>query len=152
MFRRLRRGSSALEFALMLGVTVPLMLGSAEFGWYLSQRIAVEHCTRDAARTAADVCNPANCNAMTGGECATCLNAVGVDPNAVAAAQFAQCWADTGYPGAAAATVTREGTAAAGNRRITVRGAVQYTPIAATTLLPNPIATALTMRFDDQSF
>jgi hypothetical protein len=145
-----RRGASALEFALVLVVLVPLVLSSVEFGWYLSLRIAVEHCTRDAARAATQVCNPDNCDALDGGECSSCLSPAGVDPDVVAVDRFVQCWVDTGFPGTASASAIRDG--APGGRYIRVTSNVTYAPVAATSSLPNPIHTTLVMRFADQSY
>lgn len=152
MFQRMRRGASALEFALVLVVLVPLVVTSIEFGWYMALRIMVEHCTRDAVRAAVDICSPDNCDMLLGGECQACLNPLGTNPTTVATDTFSQCWTGGGYPGTATATVTRSGSAASFDRRMTVVGSVTYTPIATATLLPNPIRTSLTMRFDDQSF
>lgn len=151
MSRWLHRGSNALEFALMVAVVVPMVLSAAEYGWYLGLRVAAETCTRDAVRVAAGTCNPANCNAVFGGECGSCLDPQGTDVSAMASARLVQCWAETGYPGTATATVTRAGTATQQNRRITVDAEVTYQAIAVTSLLPNPIHTSLTMRMDDQS-
>lgn len=155
MLNRPRRGANALEFALVMTfVLVPLVLGAVEFAWYLTLRIAVDHCVADAVREAADTCNPGNCDALAGGECASCLNAANANPSTIGTGRFAQCWSETGYPGTASATSLREGTSLAGtrNRRITVTGSVTYTPLAVTSALPRPLTSHLTMRFDDQSF
>lgn len=46
----MRRGSSAIEFALVLPVIVVIMAGILEYGWYLFQLSSVVHAVRDGTR------------------------------------------------------------------------------------------------------
>ena len=47
---RIRRGASALEFALTLPVVLVILAGILEYGWYLFQLANVVHALRDGAR------------------------------------------------------------------------------------------------------
>ena len=46
----MRRGSSAIEFALILPVIMVIMAGILEYGWYLFQLSSVVHAVRDGTR------------------------------------------------------------------------------------------------------
>ncbi len=45
-----RRGSNAIEFALMLPILVVLLAGLADFGWWINQDLLLTDVVRDAAR------------------------------------------------------------------------------------------------------
>jgi len=47
---RLRRGASALEFALTLPIVMAVLAGILEYGWYLFQLSNVVHALRDGTR------------------------------------------------------------------------------------------------------
>ena len=50
MMGRLRRGASALEFALTLPIVMAILAGILEYGWYLLQLSNVVHALRDGTR------------------------------------------------------------------------------------------------------
>ncbi len=53
--RRQRRGSNAVEFALVLPVFVALIFGMMEFSWVFFQRTTVVHSVRNGCRAGATV-------------------------------------------------------------------------------------------------
>ena len=54
---KIRRGASALEFALTLPVVVAVLAGILEYGWYLFQLSNVVHALRDGTRIGVTVPN-----------------------------------------------------------------------------------------------
>lgn len=55
LLRRQRRGSNAIEFALVLPVFVALVFGMMEFSWVFFQRTTVVHAVRNGCRAGATV-------------------------------------------------------------------------------------------------
>jgi Flp pilus assembly protein TadG len=53
-----RRGSTAIEFALMLPLLMIFMAAIIDWGWYMTQRVAVARATMDGARVGATVFEP----------------------------------------------------------------------------------------------
>jgi Flp pilus assembly protein TadG len=51
--RRSRRGSQAVEFALVLPVLLTLTAGIVDYGWYYSTELTVIHAVREGARAGA---------------------------------------------------------------------------------------------------
>jgi Flp pilus assembly protein TadG len=49
---RRRRGSTLLEFAMVVPVLLLLLLGIIEFGWFFKNQLTVANATREGARTA----------------------------------------------------------------------------------------------------
>jgi Flp pilus assembly protein TadG len=50
-----RRGSQAVEFALILPVVLGLSSGIIDYGWYFSQQLEITQAARDAARGASSL-------------------------------------------------------------------------------------------------
>jgi len=48
-----RRGSTMVEFALVVPILITILLGIIEFGWYVKNQLAVANGTREGARMAA---------------------------------------------------------------------------------------------------
>lgn len=53
--RRARRGTSAIEFALVLPVLLTVILGTIEFSWFISTRYDVQRAAREGTRVGATV-------------------------------------------------------------------------------------------------
>lgn len=48
-----RRGSTLLEFALIVPILIAILLGIMEFGWYVKNQLTIANATREGARVAA---------------------------------------------------------------------------------------------------
>lgn len=83
MSTRARRGSQALEFALVLPVMMALVSGVADYGWFFHQQSTVNTIARDATRrgslgtaqAAAATAQSSGCSALNGARLATGLAA-----------------------------------------------------------------------------
>jgi hypothetical protein len=60
-----RRGSTAIEFAMMLPLLLFFLSAIIDWGWYMTQRVAVARATMDGARVGATVFEPSSVTAGT---------------------------------------------------------------------------------------
>lgn len=68
-----RRGSNAIEFALMLPILVVLLAGLADFGWWVNQDLLLTDVVRDAARAGAAAGSNAAVSVATSRVASGCL-------------------------------------------------------------------------------
>jgi len=112
-----RRGSYAMEFALVLPVFVALIAGVVEYGRYFDQRVAMVGVVRDALRAGA-------------------TRETDETPDALAFARQAALkgLTDQGFPGGA--TVEARYIGVTPNQRIEVKASFPYAPLIS--LVPTP--------------
>ncbi|MBX2797374.1 MAG: pilus assembly protein [Myxococcales bacterium] len=120
-----RRGSQAVEFALLLPFLVALVSGVIDLGVYLSRTTALVQASADGARIGA---------AAEDGD----------DALATAVRTATAAWTATGVPGEAVFTASLEGSAP--QRRVEVDGTLSYDPYFGFVPLPATIRSSSTFR------
>lgn len=129
--RRARRGSNAIEFALILPVLIAVLLAIAEWGWYFNQQIGVQTAVREGTRAGA-VCAQED------------------DPPTVAEARARAALAELGLDATTATiSVTTSGTSP--DELLTVELAVPYEALTGFVPAPGVLGGSLTMRLEDQA-
>ncbi|MCK6519902.1 pilus assembly protein [Myxococcota bacterium] len=128
--RRDRRGSNAVEFALILPILILLFAGIVEWGWTLNQQMMVVQAAREGAR--AGVSTPRD-----------------DDPETAAEARAVQALNDMGLNGSAA-VVTATITGAYPDELLQVSLALPHQPIIGLVPIPVDLKAALTMRLEEQ--
>lgn len=127
---RSRRGSNAVEFALILPILITLLAGIVEWGWTLNQQMMVVQAAREGAR--AGVSTPRD-----------------DDPETAAQARVVQSLNDMGLNGSAA-TVTVSIVGAYPDELLQVNLALPHEPIIGLVPIPVDLKAALTMRLEEQ--
>ena len=127
---RSRRGSNAVEFALILPILITLLAGIVEWGWTLNQQMMVVQAAREGAR--AGVSTPRD-----------------DDPETAAQARVVQSLNDMGLNGSAA-TVTVSIVGAYPDELLQVNLALPHQPIIGLVPIPVDLKAALTMRLEEQ--
>ena len=127
---RSRRGSNAVEFALILPILITLLAGIVEWGWTLNQQMMVVQAAREGAR--AGVSTPRD-----------------DDPETAAQARVVQSLNDMGLNGSAA-TVTVTIVGAYPDELLQVNLALPHQPIIGLVPIPVDLKAALTMRLEEQ--
>ena len=127
---RSRRGSNAVEFALILPILITLLAGIVEWGWTLNQQMMVVQAAREGAR--AGVSTPRD-----------------DDPETAAQARVIQSLNDMGLNGSAA-TVTVSIVGAYPDELLQVNLALPHQPIIGLVPIPVDLKAALTMRLEEQ--
>ena len=127
---RSRRGSNAVEFALILPILITLFAGIVEWGWTLNQQMMVVQAAREGAR--AGVSTPRD-----------------DDPETAAQARVVQSLNDMGLNGSAA-TVTVSIVGAYPDELLQVDLALPHEPIIGLVPMPVDLKAALTMRLEEQ--
>ena len=127
---RRRRGSNAVEFALILPILITLFAGIVEWGWTLNQQMMVVQAAREGAR--AGVSTPRD-----------------DDPETAAQARVVQSLNDMGLNGGAA-TVTVSIVGAYPDELLQVNLALPHQPIIGLVPIPVDLKAALTMRLEEQ--
>lgn len=127
---RSRRGSNAVEFALILPILITLLAGIVEWGWTLNQQMMVVQAAREGAR--AGVSTPRD-----------------DDPETAAQARVVQSLNDMGLNGGAA-TVTVSIVGAYPDELLQVNLALPHQPIIGLVPIPVDLKAALTMRLEEQ--
>ena len=127
---RRRRGSNAVEFALILPILITLFAGIVEWGWTLNQQMMVVQAAREGAR--AGVATPRD-----------------DDPESAAQARVVQALNDMGLNGGAA-TVTVSIVGAYPDELLQVNLALPHEPIIGLVPIPVDLKAALTMRLEEQ--
>lgn len=127
---RSRRGSNAVEFALILPILITLLAGIVEWGWTLNQQMMVVQAAREGAR--AGVSTPRD-----------------DDPETAAQARVVQSLNDMGLKGSAA-TVTVSIVGAYPDELLQVNLALPHQPIIGLVPIPVDLKAALTMRLEEQ--
>ena len=127
---RSRRGSNAVEFALILPILITLLAGIVEWGWTLNQQMMVLQAAREGAR--AGVSTPRD-----------------DDPETAAQARVVQSLNDMGLNGSAA-TVTVSIVGAYPDELLQVNLALPHQPIIGLVPMPVDLKAALTMRLEEQ--
>ena len=127
---RSRRGSNAVEFALILPILITLLAGIVEWGWTLNQQMMVVQAAREGAR--AGVSTPRD-----------------DDPETAAQARVVQSLNDMGLNGSAA-TVTVTIVGAYPDELLQVNLALPHEPIIGLVPIPVDLKAALTMRLEEQ--
>lgn len=125
-----RRGSYAIEFALILPVVVALGAGIVDWGWYLHVSNTMVHIVGDAARTGSDT--PID---------------DGPESSALAAASAA--WEAAALPGEPEFQAELTGNAAP-NQMIVVEGRLLDPALLGLVPLPDVVVSTVTMRLNDQ--
>lgn len=124
-----RRGSQAVEFALILPVMLTMLMGVIDYGMYFSQDLAVVTAARDGARDGATATTSPASQAS-----ATALSRVRAGGVA--------------YATAAQVTTTLTGTAP--NCAVTVAVSIPYQAVTGLVPMPAALRTSATMRLEDQ--
>ena len=127
---RRRRGSNAVEFALILPILITLFAGIVEWGWTLNQQMMVLQAAREGAR--AGVSTPRDDG-----------------PEAAAQARVVQSLNDMGLNGGAA-NVTVSIVGAYPDELLQVNLALPHQPIIGLVPIPVDLKAALTMRLEEQ--
>ena len=127
---RRRRGSNAVEFALILPILITLFAGIVEWGWTLNQQMMVVQAAREGAR--AGVSTPRD-----------------DDPETAAQARVVQSLNDMGLNGGAA-VVTVSIVGAYPDELLQVNLALPHQPIIGLVPIPVDLKAALTMRLEEQ--
>jgi Flp pilus assembly protein TadG len=127
---RRRRGSNAVEFALILPILITLFAGIVEWGWTLNQQMMVLQAAREGAR--AGVSTPRD-----------------DDPESAAQTRVVQSLNDMGLKGSAAA-VTVNIIGAYPDELLQVDLALPHEPIIGLVPMPVDLKAALTMRLEEQ--
>lgn len=122
-----RRGSYAVEFALVLPVLFLLTGGLFEYGRYFDQRIAMVGVVREAVR-AASMANPEETD----------------DPTLLARELAEKAIVENGFEGAA--TVEAELVGEGLHQRIVVSASIPYEPVIGVTPVPARVGYSATMR------
>ncbi|HHO53687.1 MAG TPA: pilus assembly protein [Deltaproteobacteria bacterium] len=122
-----RRGSQAMEFALVLPILMALLSGAVDVGIYLSRTNALVQAAADGARTGA---------------------ADEADPEGVASATAEATWAATDVPGRPVFAVSVEGRAP--NQRLVVDASVAYEPYFGFVPVPDVLEYRCAFRLDTQ--
>lgn len=117
--RRQRRGSNALEFALVTPVLVVLLGGITEWGWFFASEMLLLHSVKEGARRGAAV-------------------ALADGPGTKAAARVREAAAATmlGSAAASAMTINTSTATSSGVTILTVTAELPYTSL--TSLVPTP--------------
>jgi Flp pilus assembly protein TadG len=131
MTRRSRRGSRAVEFALILPVLLAFLFGIMDYGWFFSQQIAVSGAVRDGARSGS-----------------TTPQDEGADPVLAAEQAVARALSAAGFSGDVQLDVALEG--AAPDQAIWVAASAPYNSLTGFVPVPEYVAAQLTMRMEDQ--
>lgn len=125
-----RRGSNAVEFALILPILITLFAGIVEWGWTLNQQMMVVQAAREGARVGASTPRDE-------------------DPEGAASARVVESLNDMGLNGGAA-SVTATITGAYPDELIQVTLALPHQPIIGLVPIPVDLKAALTMRLEEQ--
>ena len=138
-----RRGSQAVEFALVLPVLVVLVAGIVDYGWYYSQELAVIGATREGARMGAS-------DAAGGTDaCTVAVNAV---DEALAQAGFdTSGTATTTWSSTATEAISASMTTVNGENAILVRVAYPYQSLWGMVSTPSRMGASMTMRMAVQT-
>ena len=140
----LRRGVSAIEFALTMPVLAFFLLAVIEYGWYFWQLIAMTNCVRDALRIA--VTEPVDSSSAS----------PFVEPVATAESRVTELLQSFDIDAANTGAGCRieaipNATGAPGTWTVTLRTCLIYEPLT-TNIVPTPdtITAELTMLLEDQ--
>jgi len=129
--RRARRGSRAVEFALILPVLLAFLFGIMDYGWFFNQQIAMSSAVRDGARAGS-----------------TAPQDMGADPVLAAEQAVTRALAAAGFRGEVAVNVILVG--AAPDQAIEVAASAPYESLTGFVPVPDYVAAQLTMRMEDQ--
>ena len=133
--RRARRGSQAIEFALVLPVLLAVTSGIVDYGWYYSQALSVIYAAREGGRTGA-----AHDFDDTGTPCSIAETAT---INALKAAGFSTASASQ----VAGSVTTDSGT---GELVLSVTATIPYTKLWGLLPTPTNMVGRITVRLEDQ--
>ncbi|MBW2258597.1 MAG: pilus assembly protein [Deltaproteobacteria bacterium] len=131
MTRRSRRGSRAVEFALILPVLLAFLFGIMDYGWFFNQQIAISGAVRDGARAGS-----------------TTPQDEGGDPVLAAEQAVARALAAAGFRGEVQLDAALEGDAP--DQAIRVAVSAPYDGLTGFVPVPGYVAAQLTMRMEDQ--
>jgi Flp pilus assembly protein TadG len=129
-FKRDRRGSYALEFALMMPILAMITGAMADYGSFMMERSAMVQAIRHGARIGA-------------------LTEHDADPGQTAIDQATQAFVDSGIRGTPSFTSSVSGTAP--HQVLQVSGSMPYSPFFAFVAVPDDVAYDLTIRLSDQA-
>lgn len=133
--RRSRRGSQAVEFALVLPVLLTLTAGIVDYGWYYSTELTVIHAVREGARAGAA--------ADQGDDACSIARVATVE--ALQASGFT-----TASPSNVDVEVVDAPTIGTGGRTITVTVSMPYNELWGLVTTPTNMIAAMTMRMEDE--
>jgi hypothetical protein len=129
IFRHKRRGSQAIEFALILPLLLVVLFGIIEYGWYFSKELSALNLVRDAARVGATA-------------------DVAVAPTEASEYALAR-WSGAGLSGVPSVTVNQQGVPP--QRMLTLEVSGPHEALTGLIPVPDTVGGALTMRMEDQS-
>ena len=129
-FKRNRRGSYAVEFALMMPILAMICGAMADYGAFMMERSAMVQAVRHGARVGA-------------------LTEFDANPGQTAVDQATQAFVDSGIRGTPSFTSSITGTAP--NQVLEVSGSMPYSPFFALVAVPDDVAYDLTIRLSDQA-
>ena len=127
--RRDRRGSNAIEFALILPVLMAFLTGIMDYGWFFSQQISMIHAVRDGVRAGATTAQEDN-------------------PVTVCEERIRDSLAAAGFTGTVAMDVQLSGSRP--DQAITAAVSTSYAPLVGFVPTPKFVGSSLTMRLEDQ--
>ncbi len=124
-----RRGSNAIEFALILPVLMMFLTGIMDYGWFFSQQISMIHAVRDGVRAGA-------------------TTPFEDDPVRVTEERIATSLEEAGFRGAVTLDVQLVGNSP--DRAVSAAAAVDYNALIGFVPTPSVVGSSLTMRLEDQ--
>jgi Flp pilus assembly protein TadG len=130
MMRRLRRGASAIETALLAPVALAMLGGFLEYGWYFLQEMNMNAAVREAGRIAAGT-------------------PVASDPATTFQVEIKNELADRGM-GHMTQASTAWVSGDAGSRVLNIQVSVQFPGLTGLVPVPSAIKTSVTTRLEDQ--
>lgn len=133
--RPCRRGTQALEFALVMPLLLALLTGVVDFGWYYDRSMAVIAAAREGARNGATHASTAGGN--------PCVDAETRTVNSLVSAGFAAT--------ASHVTGSVANDPALGDRLLTVQAQLPQTKLFGLVPSPATISERVVIRLEDQS-
>lgn len=127
--QRRRRGSNAIEFALILPVLMAFLTGIMDYGWFFSQQISMIHAVRDGVRAGATTAQEDN-------------------PVAVCESRIQESLMTAGFSGTVAMDVKLVGTRP--DQALYAAVSTTYDPLVGFVPTPDFVGSSLTMRVEDQ--